>query len=67
MSKVLVIGDSCTDVFVYGDIDRMSPEAPVPIIKPTHTKENGGMAYNTYNNLVSLEVDTKIITKSKSR
>jgi bifunctional ADP-heptose synthase (sugar kinase/adenylyltransferase) len=44
----------------------MSPEAPVPIIKPTHTKENGGMAYNTYNNLVSLEVDTKIITNEQN-
>jgi len=66
MSKVLVIGDSCTDVFVYGNIERMSPEAPVPIIKPTHTKENGGMAYNTYNNLVSLEVDTKIITNEQN-
>ena len=44
MSKVLVIGDSCTDVFVYGDIDRIAPEAPVPVIKTLYQKENPGMA-----------------------
>ena len=42
--KILVIGDSCTDVFVYGQIDRMCPEAPVPIFQPVSKKENGGMA-----------------------
>ena len=26
--RVLVIGDSCEDVFIYGEIERMSPEAP---------------------------------------
>jgi len=29
--KILVIGDSCTDVFIYGDIERVCPEAPVPV------------------------------------
>ena len=34
--NILVIGDSCKDVFIYGDIERISPEAPVPVFKPTH-------------------------------
>ena len=60
--KILVIGDSCTDVFVYGEIDRLCPEAPVPIFQPVHTKENGGMARNVKNNLVSLGADVHIIS-----
>ena len=32
--NVLVIGDSCIDEFVYGKVDRMSPEAPVPVFQP---------------------------------
>ena len=34
--NILVIGDSCDDVFVYGVIERMSPEAPVPVLQPTN-------------------------------
>jgi|TARA_B100000424_G_scaffold271128_1_gene272597 bifunctional ADP-heptose synthase (sugar kinase/adenylyltransferase) len=52
--KVLVIGDSCTDKFVYGVCDRICPEAPVPVFNPTYQKANGGMAKNVFNNLVSL-------------
>ena len=32
--RVLLIGDSCTDVYVYGDVKRLNPEAPVPILEP---------------------------------
>ena len=31
--KVLLIGDSCTDEYVYGSCERLNPEAPVPILK----------------------------------
>ena len=30
--KILLIGDSCTDEYVYGTCDRLNPEAPVPIL-----------------------------------
>ena len=62
MSKVLVIGDSCTDVFIYGKVDRLCPEAPVPVINPIDKKENGGMARNVKSNLEALGVDADIIT-----
>ena len=52
--KILVIGDSCTDKFVYGVCDRICPEAPVPVFNPTYQKANGGMAKNVFNNLISL-------------
>ena len=63
-TKVLVIGDGCKDVFQYGKCERLSPEAPVPIFKPTKAKENGGMAVNVYNNLKALGVDCDILTNS---
>jgi D-beta-D-heptose 7-phosphate kinase/D-beta-D-heptose 1-phosphate adenosyltransferase len=64
MKKVLVIGDGCKDVFQYGKCDRLSPEAPVPVFKPTKTTSNGGMAVNVYNNLKALDIDCDIITYS---
>ena len=64
MSKILVIGDSCTDIFIYGDIQRISPEAPVPVFNPLNSVENGGMAKNVFNNLKVLGADANIITNS---
>ena len=32
--KILVVGDSCIDIFRYGKVTRIAPEAPVPIIVP---------------------------------
>jgi bifunctional ADP-heptose synthase (sugar kinase/adenylyltransferase) len=32
--KILVIGDSCEDIFRYGKVNRLAPEAPVPVINP---------------------------------
>ena len=64
MSRVLVIGDSCNDIFIYGDIHRVCPEAPVPVFNPTHQTENGGMAKNGVRNLEALGCEVDIITNS---
>ena len=50
--KVLVIGDSCEDVFIYGNCDRLAPAAPVPVFVETHRKSNKGMAGNVYENFL---------------
>ena len=60
--KILVIGDSCKDIFIYGDCDRLAPEAPVPVIKPRHRKENPGMASNVVENLKKLGAKVNLIT-----
>jgi len=60
--NVLVIGDSCKDIFVYGDIDRISPEAPVPVFVPTRVESNGGMAQNTAKNVEALEMTIYTLT-----
>ena len=60
--KILIVGDSCKDIFVYGEITKLSPEAPVPVFNPIKQKENGGMDHNVFNNLVSLGVDATLVT-----
>jgi len=55
--QVLLIGDSCTDVYQYGTVDRISPEAPVPIFKHSHTETRPGMAANVQLNLESFGIE----------
>jgi bifunctional ADP-heptose synthase (sugar kinase/adenylyltransferase) len=52
--KILLIGDDCKDIYQYGTIDRLSPEAPVPVFVPTYTETRDGMAGNVANNLEAL-------------
>lgn len=52
--KVLVVGEFGIDSFVYGKIERLNPEAPTPILTPTETRENWGMAGNVFRNLQSI-------------
>ena len=60
MNRVLVIGESCTDVFVYGISKRKSPEGNGPVFVPISETYGLGMAGNTANNLMAmcLDVDT---------
>jgi bifunctional ADP-heptose synthase (sugar kinase/adenylyltransferase) len=62
MIKFLVVGDSCTDVHIYGKCLRLSPEAPVPILNPIKVVKNGGMAKNVMANLKTMGAEVKIIT-----
>jgi len=59
--KILLIGDNCTDVYQYGTIDRISPEAPVPVFVPTHKEEREGMAGNVYANLTALGCEVNLL------
>jgi bifunctional ADP-heptose synthase (sugar kinase/adenylyltransferase) len=52
--KILLLGDGCTDVYQYGLVDRISPEAPVPVFVPTHKETKPGMAGNVHQNLLAL-------------
>jgi len=63
--KILVIGDSCIDRFVYCDINRICPEAPVPVLNPIRTIENEGMAGNVVKNLESLGATVELITNKE--
>ena len=61
MIKVLVIGESCLDRFIYSEVTRVCPEAPIPVLKPMSTIENNGMSGNVVENLKSLSNDLDII------
>lgn len=60
--KILLIGDSCYDYYHYGRVDRISPEAPIPIFDFEYVTKKLGMASNVYDNLKALGVDVHIVT-----
>ena len=65
--KVLVIGDSCTDVFVYGYCKRLCPEGPIPIFEPSRTITNMGMSGNVVANLKSLGAEKVELVTNKEQ
>jgi D-beta-D-heptose 7-phosphate kinase/D-beta-D-heptose 1-phosphate adenosyltransferase len=58
----LLIGDSCLDEYHYGTVERISPEAPVPILKITRTETKPGMAANVKDNLEALGIEVDFLT-----
>ena len=57
-----MLGDTCTDKYVYGTIDRLSPEAPVPVFVPKYEENRRGMAGNVEENLKALGCDVSLLT-----
>lgn len=53
-SKILLIGDVCIDRYVFGTCDRLSPEAPVPVIRQTRSVDISGMSGNVFSNICSM-------------
>lgn len=64
--NVLLIGDSCTDVWAYGECKRLSPEAPVPVMKFRETQSAPGMAANVHANLTSLGINVNFLTNKEN-
>jgi D-beta-D-heptose 7-phosphate kinase/D-beta-D-heptose 1-phosphate adenosyltransferase len=52
--KIVLIGDNCIDEYQYGTVDRLSPEAPVPVFRDKHLITKPGMAANVQANLEAL-------------
>ena len=68
--NILLVGDNCTDIYQYGTVDRISPEAPIPVFVPTYSEERSGMAGNVYANLKALGCNVNFIcghTSKKTR
>jgi D-beta-D-heptose 7-phosphate kinase/D-beta-D-heptose 1-phosphate adenosyltransferase len=61
MVKILVVGELCEDIYVYGEVNRLSPEAPIAVINPTKTVSNDGMAGNVVKNLKFLSPKSEIL------
>src|ERR1700735_5343011 len=56
--RVLVVGDLMLDRYIVGDVDRISPEAPVPVLRHAHRYDRPGGAANVAMNLAGLGCQT---------
>jgi rfaE bifunctional protein kinase chain/domain len=61
-ARVLVVGDVMLDRYWYGAVDRISPEAPVPIVRITREEERNGGAANVAYNVVTLGAQSSLLT-----
>ena len=59
--RVLVIGDMMLDHYIWGDVHRISPEAPVPVVHAEHDTYTAGGAANVSLNLANLGVKTSLL------
>ena len=60
--KILVVGDIMLDRFIFGNVNRISPEAPVPVICSTEEKYSLGGCGNVLRNLINIGVQASIIS-----
>lgn len=65
--KILLIGDICIDEYQYGVVERISPEAPVPVFKYTRNETKPGMARNVLENLKRFDVIVEEVFGQNSR
>lgn len=60
-ASVLVVGDAMLDRYWYGDVDRISPEAPVPVVLVKREEERIGAAANVAVNVASLGAQASFV------
>ncbi len=61
-ARVLVVGDAMLDRYWFGAVDRISPEAPVPVVRVTREEERLGGAANVALNVKTLGAQTTLLT-----
>jgi len=59
--RLLVVGDVMLDKYIWGEVGRISPEAPVPVVRATHQSEQPGGAANVAMNLARLGAQTVVV------
>jgi rfaE bifunctional protein kinase chain/domain len=59
--RVVVVGDAMLDVYLRGDVDRISPEAPVPVVRVKERKLALGGAANVANNIVTIGARCELV------
>lgn len=63
MSKILIFGDVCTDINYYGEIKKISPEAPIPVFEIKSKEEKPGMAENILLNIINAGNESILYSK----
>jgi rfaE bifunctional protein kinase chain/domain len=61
-TKLLVVGDVMLDRYWFGDVERISPEAPVPVVKVGRTEERPGGAANVARNAAALGAEATLLS-----
>src|SRR4029453_7236742 len=61
-TRVLVLGDAIVDEYLSGDCSRLSPEAPVPVLRVKALRQTLGGAANTAANITSLGGRAQLVT-----
>ncbi len=61
-ARVLIVGDVMLDRYWFGDVSRISPEAPVPVVKVERTEERPGGAANVARNAASLGATSALLS-----
>ncbi|OGS80925.1 MAG: hypothetical protein A2061_03550 [Gallionellales bacterium GWA2_59_43] len=61
-AKILVVGDVMLDRYWFGDVSRISPEAPVPVLKVTRVEERPGGAANVARNIAALGAQCTLLS-----
>ena len=61
-ARVLVVGDVMLDRYWFGDVSRISPEAPVPVVKVERTEERPGGAANVARNCAALGAQVALLS-----
>lgn len=62
MKSILVIGETCKDIFVYCNAIRLAPDLPVPVLEVERTTENPGMAMNVQRNIHKIFEKCDLVT-----
>src|SRR5258705_6605364 len=60
-TKVVVVGDAMLDVYLVGEVDRVSPEAPVPVVTVHASRHGLGGAANVAANVAALGADCRLV------
>jgi rfaE bifunctional protein kinase chain/domain len=61
-ARILVVGDVMLDRYWFGDVGRISPEAPVPVVRVTRTEERPGGAANVARNCAALGAQAQLLS-----
>jgi rfaE bifunctional protein kinase chain/domain len=61
-ARVLIVGDVMLDRYWFGEVSRISPEAPVPVVKVARTEERPGGAANVARNCAALGAKTALLS-----
>ena len=61
-AKILVVGDVMLDRYWFGDVERISPEAPVPVLKVVRVDERPGGAANVARNIAALGAQATLLS-----